>query len=158
MLMKIYDEEGGDRIKRIFKEFKKVDEFYDGFKLEFESEIVGLIKDYYSEFKLDEKCREFINQYAMTVLNTTQTVLDKDDSYPEYKKEADLKAMQAYYAKAVQIAKDNDLADDIYKKTKELVVKYYPKIVDLSGEGFRLLDLNLKLFNMEFVANYNKMG
>lgn len=153
--MRIFDDE--ERIKRIFKEFKKVDEFYGAFKKEFETNIVLKIIDFHPDFKRTESFDELLDQFSVAALSITHSVLDKDSSYPDYRKAEDLQALQAYYTKARSLAKNKELADVLHQKTKELLVKYYPKIVDLSGDGFRLLELNLKLFNLEFVASFNNL-
>ncbi len=153
-LMKIFDEK--DKIRRILEEFRRIDEFYDAFKVEFETAVISLMKKNNGDFKRDANFDELLNVHVKTILGTTQTVLDKDLNYPEYRKQEDLQAIQSYYDKAVPLAENLELSDEIYQKTKELIFKYYPNIIDLSGEGFRLLDLNLKLFNLEFVASYNK--
>lgn len=154
--MRLFDDE--ERINRILAEFQKVDEFYDAFKTEFISAICELIKLYHADFKRDKLFDEMLNQYAITVLSVTQTVLDKDSVYPEYRKKEDLAAMHAYASKAVDLQVNKELAEKTHLKTKELLVRFYPQIIDLSADGFRLLELNLSLFNLEFIANFNRMS
>lgn len=153
--MRLFDDE--ERINRIFEEFQKVDEFYDEFKLEFNANILSLIRIDYPDFEEDELYKRLIEQYALTVLSVTQTVLDKDQTYPDYRKQEDLAAMQTYYAKAVALTSNKDLAQKIHLSIKGILVKYYPQIADLSAVGFRLLELNLSLFNMEFTASFNNL-
>ncbi|WP_243350007.1 hypothetical protein [Parabacteroides sp. FAFU027] len=153
--MRLFDNE--ERRSQFLEEFKKVDKFYNTFKEEFETEIINIIRLHYPAFIRTDEFNELLSQFAIAALSITHTVLDKDESYPDFRKTEDLAALRAYYAKAIQTTKNIELTEQIHLKTKELAVKYYPKIVDLSGDGFRLLELNLKLFNLEFVATINSL-
>jgi hypothetical protein len=148
--MRIFDNE--ERRLQFLEEFKKIDKFYNTFKEEFETEIITIIRQHYPTFEQTEEFDELLSQFAIAALTIMHTVLDKDATYPDFRKTEDLAALHAYYAKAIQSTENRELAVQIHQKTKELAVKYYPKIVDLSGDGFRLMELNLKLFNLEFVA------
>lgn len=153
--MRIFDDE--ERIKQLFKEFKKVDQFYEAFQKEFEKNIVLKIMESDPDFKRTDSFDELLDQFSVAALSITHSVLDKDNHYPDYRKTEDLLALQAYYAKAHQLARNKELAEVLHQKTKELLVEFYPKIIDLSGDGFRLLELNLRLFNLEFVAAFNTL-
>ncbi len=153
--MRIFDNE--ERRAQFLEEFNKVDKFYNTFKEEFEAEIIAIIRQHYPAFVRTEEFDELLSLFAIAALTIMHTVLDKDKTYPDFRKTEDLAALQTYYAKAVQTTENRELAKQIHQKTKELAVKYYPTIVDLSGDGFRLMELNLKLFNLEFVATINNL-
>lgn len=138
-----------------YKEFKQVDDFYEAFKKTFKKNITTIVEEYTFDVYAPV-FDEFLEQYAVAVLSLTHTVLDKDRNYPEYRKVEDLTALQGYYAKASHFSEQTDLAERVHQKTKELLVDCYPAIFDLTGNGFRLLELNLKLYNLEFMANLHR--
>jgi hypothetical protein len=153
--MGVFDGEGKNF--QFFKEFKKIDEFYLAFNKEFEKEVLSIINSYSPGFERTRDFDELLRQYAAIALSLTHTVLDKDKSYPDFRKAEDLSALRGYYEKAAPSVENNELAEKIHMKTKELMVKYYSKIYDLSGDGFRLLELNLKLFNIEFMIGLDHL-
>lgn len=153
--MDIFDNE--DIKMQFFEEFKKIDALYDTFKKEFDAEITAIIRQHHPDFKPSERFNELLSQFSVAALSIAHSVLDRDTTYPNFRKTEDLKALQAYYVNTIQAFKNKELAEQIHKKTKELVVMHLPKIVDLSADGFRLLELNLKLFNLEFIGTFNNL-
>ena len=141
----------------IYEEFKKIDEFYVEFKDEFKRKQLNIILQYKPDFKHSEQFEERLDQFAHSALNVAHTIIDKDKTYPEFRLKDELLSMQTYLAKAIELTKNKELAAEMHRKTKKLLVKYYPSIVDLSSEGFRLMELNLNFLNMEFIANFNRM-
>jgi hypothetical protein len=150
-----FDEDEDDVRSQFYKEFKQVDTFYESFKATFKKEITTVIEPYTFDVYAPS-FEEFLEQFAVAVLSLTHSVLDKDHNYPEYRKVEDLTALQGYYAKASRFSDSSELSEKIHQKTKELLVNIFPDIYELTGNGFRLLDLNLKLYNLEFMANLHR--
>jgi len=53
----------------------------------------------------------------------------------------------------------NEISDDLFVETinhrvKEILVKYFEGIFELSSTGFRLLDKNTLIYNWEFATNF----
>ena len=117
--MRIFDNE--ERRSQFLEEFKKVDKFYNTFKEEFEAEIITIIRLHYPEFVRTEEFDELLNQFAIAALSITHTVLDKDESYPDFRKTEDLAALRAYYAKAIQTTKNKELAEQTAGETSEAI-------------------------------------
>lgn len=149
--------EDEERINHIFEEFQKMDELYDEFKAEFAESMLMLIKETAPNFEISEHFSEQLGLYALSMLNVTHSLIDKDKTYTEIRMKDELLSMQTYSSKAVVLTTNAELADKTLQKTKELLLKFYPDIIDLSANGFRLLELNLRLFNLEFVANFNRL-
>lgn len=142
---------------RFIEEFKKIDATFDTFRQEFEAAITDIIREFHPAFEATDPFNDLLAQFATAALNIAHSVLDRDDTYPDFRKTEDLAALQTYYNKAAHATPDTGLAERIHRKTKELVVKSLPQIINLSADGFRLMELNLKIFNLEFIATFNNM-
>lgn len=151
----MYDDEQF-KMKRLFDEFQKMDEFFDAFKLEFDQAVMEIIKKTYPDYVRTDVFNEMLSQYAHASISVAYAIVDKDRYYPEFRIKDEEAAVQRYFAKAVELPKNKDIAEAIHQKAKELVVKNNPQIIDLSGEGFRLMEMNMKIFNLEFMATFNK--
>jgi hypothetical protein len=146
-----FDNEGN--IKSILEGIKKADSFYNTFKEEFYREVFKSIKEWYPGVSFDEVVENLMFLYAVAILNSTEAVIDKDRNYPDYRLEEDLEAMTKVNLKFKVSPEVLELGDDIHSKAKVLMVKYFDAIFDLSSTGFRLLEQNAKLYNLEFVIN-----
>lgn len=142
-----------DRMKYLYEELRKIDDLHDAFRKEFEYEIIKIIMQHKLDFCRSTRFDEMLNQYATTILSTTFTVVDKDNTYPEYRKLKELELLHNLSSKIKIETEQHALAEAVLKKTKELAVKHCPKLFDLSAEGFRILDITLTLFNLDFIAN-----
>ena len=146
-----FDNEGN--IKSILEGIKRADSFYKTFKEEFSGQIFNIVKESYPEAVLDDEMENLLFLYSVAILNSTEAVIDKDQSYPIYRLEEDLEAMTRVNSKFDQVPAFSDIEEAVHLKAKELMVKYFEKIFDLSPIGFRLLEQNSKLYNQEFITN-----
>lgn len=150
--MEFFDKEG--EMRYIKEELKKTDEFYNLFKREFSKIVGNLILEIYPTVKSDPVLDGIITNYAVVILNSTEAVIDKDQSYMDYRLEEELNTMTQLVLKLTEIKKSDAFTDAVHQKAKEQMVKYFDDIYDLSANGFRLLERNAKLYNLEFCANF----
>lgn len=150
--MKSFDEEGN--IKFILEEIQKADTFYNAFKKEFSEKILPIIQEFYPDGKLNGEMENLLLAYAVAVLNSTESVIDKDRNHPLYRLEEELEAMTRITLNTSSSEENRDFGEIIHEKTKELMVKHFAAIYDLSSIGFRLLEKNARLYNREFVSNF----
>lgn len=141
-----------DKKQRIIEALKKIEDFNLSFQLDFYESITEIlsVKESNSEesFDLDE----FILMYGQQIFSATESVIDKDNSYPDYRLNDELNRMTKLIDKRIKIGKSLDVHDAIQNKVKELMVKYFPAVYDLSGNGFRLMELNARYYYLEFEA------
>jgi len=148
--MKTFDDEGN--MKFILDEIKKTDTFYNLFKKEFSDIISLIILDFHPELVNKEDIDNLLLSYSVAILNSTESVIDKDRNYPFYRLEEELESMNRITSK-LSLSEDNiDFGIAVHEKTKELMVKYFTAIFDLSSNGFRLLEKNAWLYTYEFVS------
>lgn len=149
--MKLYDKERG--ITALFKEFERIDKFYHSFVDALYQDI--LLSEEFDEVWLDKFVsvkREF-EILALEIGRMVSTLIDKDTSYPDYRLKDELDRMNKYFLK---LGKKNSLQRTLLLPVvKNVIVNRFPQIVELSGNGFRLLEINLHLLSAEIVAVVN---
>jgi len=150
--MKSFDEEGN--MKFILEEIKKTDTFYNSFKKEFSEIIFQIIQEFYPDAVQNEEIENMLLAYSVAVLNSTESVIDKDRNYPFYRLEEELTAMRKITSKFDLSVVPDEFSGAIHAKAKELMVKYFADIYDLSSTGFRLLEKNAYLYTLEFVSGF----
>lgn len=150
--MEPFDDEGNRKF--ILEEIQKTDTFYNAFKKEFSELIFNIIQEHYPDAVLNDKMDNLLLAYSVAILNSTESVIDKDRSYPLYRMEEELDAMDRITLKLAQSEESLDFNEAVLLKTKEMIVKYFAAIYDLSSNGFRLLERNVRLYNWEFVSNF----
>lgn len=150
--MEFFDSE--NYLRKIHKEFKQTDEFYDLFRAWFISEIYKLITEFYPKIVKNNNLGNKLKLYADEILSSTESVIYKDMSYPEYRIEDELRVMTRLTNKETNEDQNPEFIEKVHLKAKALMVEYYPNIIDLSANGFRLLEKNAKMYNREFVNNF----
>ncbi|MBV5315854.1 MAG: hypothetical protein JZU47_21325 [Prolixibacteraceae bacterium] len=153
--MEIFDNERN--LKFILEEIKKADTFYMLFKKEFSELTYTSIHQFYPEIRPCEEIDELLEAYAVAILNATESVIDKDRNYPLYRLEEELGTMNRLTLKLQKLEKNSDFREAVHLHAKELMVKYFVAIYDLSSTGFRLLEKNAKLYNWEFISNFESI-
>jgi len=141
-------------MKYIREGLKKNDSIFQKFSVEFSMSMKETISEYFPEYTFSEIFDQLIGEYSTTVFNATETVIDKDRSYPIYRLEEELTTMNKLSAKILNEISNDCFAVTVYQKVKEILVKYFDEIFELSSTGFRLLDKNILIYNWEFVTNF----
>jgi hypothetical protein len=150
--MENFDKEGN--MKFISEEIKKTDTLFGLFKAEFSELIYTIIHEFYPDTIPNEEIDELLNAYALSILNATITVIDKDRNYPMYRLEEELGTMNKLTLRLSKLEENNAFGETVHRQAKALLVKYLNFIYDLSSTGFRLLEKNTKLYNWEFISSF----
>ena len=138
----------------VFEEFKKTDEFYDLFRKEFAASLASVIQAHYPYLDFDSETEEILRLYANEILSSTESVLYKDKSYPRYRLEEELTLMTRLVIKKPGEGQNSNFIEETHMKAKEIMVKYFGEIMNLSANGFRLLEKNARMYNWEFITNF----
>ena len=136
------------------REFKQTDEFYNSFRHQFIVSLFLVVKRYFKELRLDEEMNHNLQLYADEMLSCVESVIYKDTTYPKFRMEEELGIMTRLVNKQPKPEENIEFIDKIHLKSKEMIVRHYPAIEDLSGNGFRLLEKYAKMYNWEFIANF----
>jgi len=149
--MELFEKE--NLLKHILAEIQKTDELVHDFKDELAEALYPVIESYHPTVVRSAAIDDVVFAYAVALFNSVESVIDKDRNYPAYRFNDELAAMNQLLLK---LPVDNDhlpFMEAVMKKGKELMVKYNRGVYDLSGNGFRLLEMNAKLYNWEFISN-----
>lgn len=151
--MEFFDKEG--EMRYIKEELRKTDEFNQLFKREFSKILGGLITVYFPNFKSDDTLLAgYIENYASEILSSTEAVIDKDHSYMDYRLEEELDNMNRLVSKMMESKPNEAFVDVVHQNVKAQMVRYFGDISELSASGFRLLERNSRMYNLEFAANF----
>ncbi|MDA3929453.1 MAG: hypothetical protein PF541_10880 [Prolixibacteraceae bacterium] len=153
------EEFNSDRnLQKIIKEFKRTDEFYSSFRHQFIISLFLIVKKHYKHLQLNEEMNNNLRLYADEILSCVESVTYKDSSYPAFRLEEELQMMTRIVVKVPNENQNPDFIEQVHLKAKEMMVLHYPDIVELSANGFRLLEKYSRMYNWEFVTGfYTKM-
>lgn len=138
--------------RTLAKAFKKFDEFRFGFQQHFSSEIFGIIHEQHPNIP-ETELREILLAYSHEVFSCAESVLDKDHNYSNFRMKEELDAITRALERFGDTEPRNELARQTHRKAKEIMVDFFPDLIDLSGNGFRLLEKYCLLYNREFVRS-----
>lgn len=151
--MEFFDKEG--EMKYIKEAMRKTDEFNQLFKREFSKVIVSLIHEYFPDVKSDDSALiGYVGNYASEILSSTEAVIDKDHNYMDYRLEEELDNMNRLVSKMMEFKRNDVFVDVVHQKVKAQMVRFFDDINELSANGFRLLERNSRMYNLEFAANF----
>ena len=80
-----------------------------------------------------------VDMYAGAILNVTDSVIDKDRNYPEFRLSEELDIISKLLAKEPGFANPGAFAETVHAKVKELMVAIIRRSVSWSGIGFRFV-------------------
>ncbi len=145
------------KLKELLSEFKKQDQFIETFRQEFKTNIYDLIDKYYPGINQDNELEILILRYATELISLTESVIDKDLHYPEYKKTDELSRMDHLILKTDNIDLSESFIDDTHNMAKRQIVAYYPELTELSSIGFLLLERYTKMVNVGFTFSFHEL-
>ncbi|WP_319591335.1 hypothetical protein [uncultured Draconibacterium sp.] len=141
---------------KLSAEFERIDKFLEKFQRHFiheQSLGINMFPDSYTEEKeLEEQLREYANR----MFNCADTVADKDENYNEFRLELELDAMTRAINKYPEQIKKSELGRQTHQKAKELLIRFFPELMELSANGFRLLERYCLFYNYEFISSLHK--
>ncbi|TLX74698.1 hypothetical protein E9993_12350 [Labilibacter sediminis] len=142
-------------MNQLFKDYNKTKKLHTQFKKAFTASIIDVVLDFHPHYNQIDILNELILLYASEILNATEEVLDKDSKYSEDRKIEELDCMNRVINKESLMVDENDFSEQVHLKAKALVVNFFPQVIHLSNYGFRLLELNTKMYLYSFIAQFN---
>jgi len=141
-----------DMMRQLMAEFEKTDAFYAIFKKQYIQAVKQIAKAIYPQVCSTENLLQILETHAQEVLNATQSVIDKDQNYPDYRMAEELEWTRVVL-KSMPEYTNLELAfcNQVHLKTKELMVNYFEDIMNLSSNGFKLLEINSKVHNLRLM-------
>lgn len=140
----------------LVSEFQKMDEILESFRNQFNREVLSIVGNTFLENVSQEEFEELVLTYANQIFNTAESVCDKDKNYSDIKLADEVGIMNKMVGKMLEENNENrELADRIHQKAKELMVNFNPDLMDLSADGFRLLEKYSLMYNIFFISNFS---
>ena len=147
--------ENGDHRRHILKEFGKVDVFYAQFKNDFNLSLIEIINDKLKTAEYNAQLFDTISIYGQEIINATESVIDKDLNYPEYRLAEELDRIRKVVSQLPTYDVDDDFINQLHKQVKVLMVDYFIGIFNLTANGFRLLEQSAKMHTLRFLYTYH---
>jgi len=133
-----------------------MDEILESFQNQFNREVLSIVGNTFLANVSQEEFEELVLTYANQIFNTVESVCDKDKNYSEVKLADEVGIMNKMVGKMLEENNENrELADRIHQKAKELMVNFNPDLMDLSADGFRLLEKYSLMYNIFFISNFS---
>ena len=142
--------ESEKRIRRLLEGFKQQDELHSSFKNHFIQSIYRKIESLFPGHDFGSELADHILLFAENIISCTESVIDKDNNYPEYRMNEEVNRMK----KLIEKLPVYEHEDVLHKEAKKSIVKYFPEVFELSAQGFRLLEFNTCFFNQGFMDNF----
>lgn len=134
---------------KLSAEFKRIDKFLEKFQRYFIREQLLIAKKHSITDLLEEK----LKQYSIHMFNCADSVADKDENYGEIRLMLELEAMNRATEKYPPRFRESEFARESHQKAKELLIQFFPELIELSANGFRLLEKYCLLYNFEFISS-----
>ena len=136
--MKSYDKK--EKIKLILLEFEQYDKYHHKFSLEFEHGIYNFIADHPNCITPKEGFSDDLKSFAVSLINCAYEVVEKDKSYPSSRMALELENMEHLIERYPLLAQNDVFPMGFTQMAKAKMTKYFPKLYNLSADGFRLLE------------------
>lgn len=143
-------------MKELLKEFMQVEEFRNKFKSNY-IEILAPLLNKWGPFDNSQQPIDFLEIMAEQAISFTESVIDKDQSFSEFRKEEELKSMDSLLTKYQTSDFDLNKLKKIKQILNEIILNHYPSIYEFSSFGYRLLERNVQFYSYRFIENLNHL-
>ncbi len=134
-------------------EFIKIEKLIREFRFEFIYELSRLIKTTNPDLFINDAVQDRLLDYANRIFSCAESVYDKDRNYSEIRLKNELTDMTRAIEKYHASYHNYEIAEQTNRKAKEMMVHFFPELMELSGNGFRLLEKYCLLYNYEFISS-----
>ncbi len=130
-----------EKMRQLLLEFEQVDRVHHETMLDIENGIYDMLHAEFQFFPLPEDISESLKQFAITLINMSNSVIDKDSHYPDYRLKEELANVIRIQER--QEVDAQEFTQALVGHVKSVIIEKFPQVFDLSGDGFRLLDANI---------------
>lgn len=138
----------------VFREFKNIEQFHNNLCKKFSTIVKHIVSQHHGDVVDNTKLKTIIYAYGSHLIDVIESVIDKDKNYSEYRLMIELHRMKKVINNISQPNSDYYFSAAIENKVKLLAVNNFPQIVDFTANGFRLLEVNLKVFTRDFLTDF----
>ncbi|QIA07018.1 hypothetical protein [Draconibacterium halophilum] len=134
-------------------EFERIDKFLEKFQQHFIREQWLMANEHVVSDLSKEGLEDQLKNYANHMFSCADSVADKDQNYNEIRLTLELEAMTRAMEKYPSFFRESEFARQTHQKAKELLIHFFPELIELSANGFRLLEKYCLLYNYEFISS-----
>lgn len=150
--MQSFDKE--KNIENILQNFKALDRYYVGVKNGLMNNLFQIANEFYPQFEQNKTNKEYFDLFAMYLINSTESVVEKDKIYTPFRLSLELETTENIALKMVSHKVNIAFEEKINHTLRKFIVENFKQIYSLSGDGFRLLEKNIKIFNFHFLSDF----
>ena len=142
----------------LVEEFRKLDDILESFQNKFSEEVFSCIRSQFPNLVIDEDLEELVLTYANQIFNTAESVSDKDKNYNEIRLAEEVSVMNKVVGKLSEDKENWELGQQLHQRAKEMMVRFNPGLMDLSADGFRLLEKYTLMYNIFFIDGFSTVA
>ena len=133
-------------------EFERIDQLWEQFQRHFIREQLLIANEHPGLNLPKDELNKALKQYAAHLFNCADSVADKDENYNEIRLALELESITRATDKYPSRFRESDLARRTHQKAKELLIQFFPELMELSANGFRILEKYCLFYNLEFTS------
>lgn len=137
-------------LNSMLQNLQKTDALYNTLKNGFALKIKKTILDFYGGAVFSNELLEEVEMFSASIINLTETVIDKDKNYTERRFIEDYEGIVKAVSKTNPDPSGLQFRDAILAQSKEMMIENFEEIFDLSSTGFRLLEKEALWYIMLF--------
>lgn len=144
-------------LNSMLQNLKNTDAIYTTLKNKFALNINKTILDYYGGSVFSNELLEEVEMFSTSIINLTETVIDKDKNYTEERFLEDYEGITKAVSKMNPDPTGISFRATLLGQSKEMMVENFEEIFDLSSTGFRLLEKEASWYIMLFEISLNEI-
>jgi len=142
----------------LIEEFRKLDNILESFQNKFSEEVFRTIHAQFPNIVVNEDLEELVLTYANQMFNAAESVQDKDKNYYEIRLAEEVSVMNKVVGKLSEDKENWELGQQLHQRAKEMMVRFNPGLMDLSADGFRLLEKYTLMYNIFFIDGFSTVA
>ena len=143
----------------LVSEFQKLDTLLESFQYQFKVEVLKIVDKFFPNIIRSEELENLTLTYANQIFNTADSVYDKDLNCHKERLADEVKNMNKVVSNYSKFKTYNqEFAKQIHQKAKETMVNFNPNLMNLSADGFRLLEKYTLMYNVFFMEGLSALS
>lgn len=131
-------------IENILYEFTQLDLIHQKMITEVENIVYTIISDNIELLHSYPDLNQDVNSFSIDLINSTHSNIDKSQNYPAYRMKIELDSMDKLINRHPKSRYTNAFIKQLEHNIIAKIIDLFPEIMDLSADGFRLLDKDIK--------------
>ena len=140
-------------MQNLIQIFNLLDKKHLLFVKKMEKKLYDFVTESKNSGLLSDRFNQQLRPFVISLINATYSILEKDQHYPKYRMEIELKSHRFLLKQYPKPKIDNQQYARFARLIKKGIVDNFNQIYDLSANGFRLLEQSLSYHINVFIAS-----